>query len=102
MQLPPPQRAQGKSIRGAGFLPVVSRAKAFSGSLVQSPPRGEGIKAAEGYPTIWRHSTHQALKRRAPATYAADIGFAESPRCYRSEEHTSELQSLRHFLCRLL
>src|ERR1035441_10987093 len=25
-----------------------------------------------------------------------------SPGCYRSEEHTSELQSLRHLVCRLL
>src|SRR5947199_2714633 len=36
--------------------------------------------------------------------FALDGGFAESggARGHRSEEHTSELQSLRHLVCRLL
>src|SRR5258705_9937126 len=38
--------------------------------------------------------------RRAPI--AADLGPLGIARVVRSEEHTSELQSLRHLVCRLL
>src|SRR5262245_63509138 len=42
-------------------------------------------------------SNRRAHARRAPGTM--DL---RARGCYRSEEHTSELQSLRHLVCRLL
>src|ERR1035438_5644223 len=41
-------------------------------------------------------------KRRRPDLALAGKGRAVSPAAARSEEHTSELQSLRHLVCRLL
>src|SRR5262245_65363544 len=38
----------------------------------------------------------------APTTHAIHTAKAEIARRTRSEEHTSELQSLRHLVCRLL
>src|SRR5205814_7188006 len=53
------------------------------------------------YTTLFRSST-----RRSPTRPAACSTTTRSPRCVpgrtRSEEHTSELQSLRHLVCRLL
>src|SRR5258708_7995784 len=37
-----------------------------------------------------------------PATYGERIGIGPCPRLGRSEEHTSELQSPDHLVCRLL
>src|SRR5437899_8410411 len=37
--------------------------------------------------------------QRAPTSYSPMLGFWDA---IRSEEHTSELQSLRHLVCRLL
>src|SRR5437899_4965643 len=42
---------------------------------------------------------HTEAARRAPVALPADAG---ARRAARSEEHTSELQSLRHLVCRLL
>src|SRR5205814_7450458 len=51
--------------------------------------------AASGSPSPWRNSS--------AADAIAPIGFAiPCPAMSRSEEHTSELQSLRHLVCRLL
>src|SRR5262245_64213924 len=43
-------------------------------------------------------------RRVSPDTYRMLLRLAEAPdkQAYRSEEHTSELQSLRHLVCRLL
>src|SRR5262245_64361338 len=43
----------------------------------------------------------QPRRRRPAATKSCDCRAAV-PACRRSEEHTSELQSLRHLVCRLL
>src|SRR5439155_11032316 len=41
--------------------------------------------------------------RMAQATLGGELGFNLCPRCWpRSEEHTSELQSRGHLVCRLL
>src|SRR5205814_9158622 len=49
----------------------------------------------------WRYSTSRAKKRAPPPS-----GLPAKPTCpefrSRSEEHTSELQSLRQLVCRLL
>src|SRR5947199_6402889 len=45
------------------------------------------------------------IRRKAPDSIAANVcrlGIVEGWNVVRSEEHTSELQSLRHLVCRLL
>src|SRR5262245_62363099 len=54
---------------------------------------------------IRHRGLHDDLRPRAAsrrATSASKARRAERSREYRSEEHTSELQSLRHLVCRLL
>src|ERR1035441_2501699 len=41
-------------------------------------------------------------KGLSPGTYKDGIVLTSNAASYRSEEHTSELQSLRHLVCRLL
>src|SRR5205814_10521015 len=51
----------------------------------------------------WTHRGHQAARRRDPAGRCqSTLRAAVRHALYRSEEHTSELQSLRHLVCRLL
>src|ERR1035441_10724198 len=45
---------------------------------------------------------HQVRHPLSVLSSIAATKFFESPVPYRSEEHTSELQSLRHLVCRLL
>src|SRR5438045_8065887 len=54
------------------------------------------------YTTLFR--SHSAPRRRCPASTneAAPVPSSSRTRRVRSEEHTSELQSLRHLVCRLL
>src|SRR5438093_3764444 len=47
----------------------------------------------------WRVSTSATIGTRAPASQSASVPVA---RQLRSEEHTSELQSLTNLVCRLL
>src|SRR5262245_6104298 len=59
------------------------------------------------YTTLFRScstASRRCWTRRAfPAPQrSARSSRASSPTCRRSEEHTSELQSLRHLVCRLL
>src|ERR1035438_10576167 len=67
------------------------------------------IRGANGF--IGSSLTHAILKRKDWEVYGMDVGDHKLGDCLgnprfrfveRSEEHTSELQSLRHFLCRLL
>src|ERR1035438_10911269 len=52
---------------------------------------------------IYTLSLHDALPISRPLTPPRPWPrFAMPPACKRSEEHTSELQSLRHLVCRLL
>src|ERR1035441_9035209 len=52
------------------------------------------ILPGQGFTDSWREQRMApAIQRRGPAGHS--LG-------YRSEEHTSELQSLRHLVCRLL
>src|SRR5437899_4689900 len=71
--------------------------------FIQRPP----ISTLFPYTTLFRSSfAAQNPRRRArpichPAA-CAGAGRLERRSCRRSEEHTSELQSLRHLVCRLL
>src|SRR5438045_6859434 len=65
-------------------------------------------------PEIYTLSLHDALpisagrnlrgqrRRRARQGNPRLVGVSTGPKSKRSEEHTSELQSLRHLVCRLL
>src|SRR5436853_4663443 len=64
--------------------------------MIRRPPRSTLFP----YTTLFRSAGCPPLSPAAPAR-----GNARGPACAcwtRSEEHTSELQSLRHLVCRLL
>src|SRR5262245_64950403 len=72
------------------------------------PPPGSTLFP---YTTLFRSGLRRSIPRRAPAGGRSDGGRLRSGRhgnlpapsgFRRSEEHTSELQSLRHLVCRLL
>src|SRR5262245_36236549 len=50
------------------------------------------------WPNVWQ-ARHLLSNASLPATASGSVGVASIER---SEEHTSELQSLRHLVCRLL
>src|SRR5947199_7771764 len=53
--------------------------------------------------TLFPYTTLFRSRRRAPRAAPSPRGPPPEKRCPpRSEEHTSELQSLRHLVCRLL
>src|SRR5262245_64997959 len=58
--------------------------------------RSERLKDAIDQAYLEKYKTPGSIK------YARDLGRAKSRATTRSEEHTSELQSLRHLVCRLL
>src|SRR5262245_64760037 len=62
--------------------------------MIRRPPRSTLFP----YTTLFRSQRTTGPDTVAAARLAADRGV----RIYRSEEHTSELQSLRHLVCRLL
>src|SRR2546425_12127592 len=49
-----------------------------------------------------RAGGHPATRRPPPRRSARDRALRRRPRARRSEEHTSELQSLAYLVCRLL
>src|SRR3989442_13456762 len=65
--------------------------------MIRRPPRS----------TLFPYTTlSRSLALQLPTRWAADVSpqrvHAEYPRPQRSEEHTSELQSRPHLVCRLL
>src|SRR5262245_63338757 len=58
-----------------------------------------GIRAAGARRRLCRLSRDRYGGRRRSPAFAQPVHFQSGPR---SEEHTSELQSLRHLVCRLL
>src|ERR1035441_7870717 len=82
-----------------------------SGSALARPPQPALLircfesstwpgRPAEWLPTKARHD--QPLLVHCSATASPNRNPESELRPYRSEEHTSELQSLRHLVCRLL
>src|SRR6476659_125187 len=63
--------------------------------MIRRPPRSTLFP----YTTLFRPRGNRPRRTRASSPPACRSG---SPRRPRSEEHTSELQSLRHLVCRLL
>src|SRR5258705_3640255 len=91
------------------FLRPGDIASAIEKNLIQAvlvvAPLGDSL-ADEVVSALWRGKSApeliaikdaEAIARRDPAFEKVDI-----PAGFRSEEHTSELQSLRHLVCRLL
>src|SRR5437899_6689825 len=68
--------------------------------MIRRPPRSTLFP----YTTLFRSGTNRARRPHADRRSCHRPGAAScsSPRPPRSEEHTSELQSLRHLVCRLL
>src|SRR5258705_7742638 len=64
--------------------------------MIRRPPRSTLFP----YTTLFRSNVLSALKAWWPVLAVAT--FLEILKPGRSEEHTSELQSLRHLVCRLL
>src|SRR2546422_7546318 len=71
--------------------------------MIRRPPRSTLFP----YTTLFRSSSprssiDKARIERGSIEYALLLGPARDPRATRSEEHTSELQSRLHLVCRLL
>src|SRR5262245_62458327 len=89
------RRSPGKALLLPAFLTAYTRAArraAATADLVHAHwlPSGLPALATRRPYLLTMHGTDAELARRAPALF----------RPVRSEEHTSELQSLRHLVCR--
>src|SRR5205814_10473317 len=71
------------SLLRAGLLPILAR--------------GQQVPGSDQWPRIVMTPTRDPLTE-----LAARLAAVGGPDALRSEEHTSELQSLRHLVCRLL
>src|ERR1039458_4830372 len=65
------------------------------------PPEISPLPLHDPFPIWWRHAPASPVPR-FPDGRAVVVDGELRPRHDRSEEHTSELQSLRHLVCRLL
>src|SRR5205814_1438515 len=89
-------------------LDAVGRIQGQRWPLQQGGERADGGRAARRALVDRRFSRQQGLGVRATAAVTAARALRlrqqgiDVVRCDRSEEHTSELQSLRHLVCRLL
>src|SRR5438046_4432949 len=66
--------------------------------MIRRPPRSTLFP----YTTLFRSLGHEAPPERQHATFAARESSRQLAAANRSEEHTSELQSLTNLVCRLL
>src|SRR5690348_18124631 len=66
--------------------------------MIRRPPRSTLFL----YTTLFRSHAIALVQRAHPARNVAGRAHAECTVCPRSEEHTSELQSPVHLVCRLL
>src|SRR5262245_11382664 len=95
-----PSRGTGPGNKGPIIIPKVSSASAPGASLPRSSPEAQGVSSAAILSFIEAadksiDSLHSFMLLRHGQVVAE--GWWS-----RSEEHTSELQSLRHLVCRLL
>src|SRR5947199_7158006 len=66
--------------------------------MIRRPPRSTLFP----YTTLFRSGVDKAGRASPASSRPPAISFGNTARMSRSEEHTSELQSLRHLVCRLL
>src|SRR5262245_63795181 len=91
-----------------GIAPFSSGAAAVSGYQVVHATLRSPIPWRDGFALIDRHLRAEgrpraalcAIELRSPAPFTFDGFDAFNAGYQRSEEHTSELQSLRHLVCR--
>src|ERR1035438_10602448 len=89
--------------------------QASSAPWGNASPRRRAMATSTVKLVMWLSSTTRKAARRSPPADLTPMPPAKSPpphstaaarakpeMVYRSEEHTSELQSLRHLVCRLL
>src|SRR5258708_28066477 len=69
--------------------------------MIRRPPRSTLFPYTTLFRSTWCCPPVQVLKKRAPSR-ARKGASSGSTKCSRSEEHTSELQSPDHLVCRLL
>src|SRR5205814_5772116 len=89
----------GKEGPRAIFAPVTSRAREFAARLAAR--LGVGL-AADCVAFAMGGERLVAARPVYAGKLLAKTTWAKTPSVARSEEHTSELQSLRHLVCRLL
>src|SRR5262245_66481079 len=72
--------------------------------MIRRPPRSTLFPYTTLFRSRWRSNRSQKLDnaRRAPECLQSAFFGSDGLLHFRSEEHTSELQSLRHLVCRLL
>src|SRR5438045_8100036 len=92
--------------RTSPLFPYTTLFRSFTSELVRSAPKG-WFK----YEIIWEknrapnfvHAKNRPLRVHENISVFSDGAISPGSRsARRSEEHTSELQSLRHLVCRLL
>src|SRR2546429_5629979 len=66
--------------------------------MIRRPPRSTLFP----YTTLFRSGTHDWMRYEATIPVSQDAFFIRFGLVLRSEEHTSELQSRLHLVCRLL
>src|SRR5258705_7889530 len=66
--------------------------------MIRRPPRSTLFP----YTTLFRSVSGTSIARSSIARRSRTSPKFSRPSMWRSEEHTSELQSLRHLVCRLL
>src|SRR5947199_4095816 len=97
--------SSGCSSKSIWLPPLISRTSRFgSPSESAATPSAEVTLLSDPRRTSVGHATLGRTGRRSPGShvsYVAGSSFIRQPPS-RSEEHTSELQSLRHLVCRLL
>src|SRR5438045_7925938 len=71
-------------------------------SEVADPREWKNVAADSNYTSVKKDLAQWLPKTNVPTPGAAEKGADATDAQKRSEEHTSELQSLRHLVCRLL
>src|SRR2546425_5220699 len=88
------------------LFPYTTLSRSLPGARLRPPVAGRSARRGQGdHALSLRHLARDAARRRAPAPargvgtrLRAVVGRQDE----RSEEHTSELQSLAYLVCRLL
>src|ERR1035441_3253292 len=86
---------------GVGFIGVGGRGSSHIATvqrLIQAGANAKVVAVCDAY----RYRLNEAAKPIGAKAYMKHKKLLADPSVDRSEEHTSELQSLRHLVCRLL
>src|SRR5881275_3759993 len=71
--------------------------------MIRRPPRSTLFRTLFPYTTLFRSGRRHKRRADRRASHPLDVGWRRVRRRYRSEEHTSELQSHgTNLVCRLL